>query len=72
VCVRVVWENEDRCVLYRAVKLETKARGLAEYKLGLLQVHEVRRDKGGPELAKDCSFFNGVENVYTQGHVSSS
>jgi len=29
---RVVWENEDRCALYRAVKLETKARGLAEYK----------------------------------------
>jgi hypothetical protein len=58
VCARahVVWENEDRCALYRAVKLETKARGLAEYKLGLLEVHEVRRDKGGPELAEDCTF----------------
>ena len=37
--------------------MKTKASGLAEHKLGLLGVHEVRRDKGGPELAEDYTFL---------------
>ena len=56
VCVSVVCENEDGRVWYRAVKLKTKASGLAECKLGLLEVREVRRDKGVLELAEDCTF----------------
>jgi hypothetical protein len=46
--------------------LKTKASRLAVCKLGLLGVHEVRRNKGGPELAEECTFVSWWrERVYT-------
>jgi hypothetical protein len=42
--------------------LKTVARELGKYKLDLVGVQEVRRDKGGTEQAEDCIFFYGAGN----------
>jgi len=43
--------------LYRACSLTAAARELARYKLDLVGVQEVRRDKAGTGRAGDCNFF---------------
>jgi hypothetical protein len=43
--------------LYRAGSLTAVARELARYKLDLVGVQEVRWDKGGSVIARDCNFF---------------
>ena len=43
--------------LYRAGSLKAAARELARYKLDLVGVQEVRRDKGGTVRAGDYNFF---------------
>jgi len=48
--------------LYRAWSLKAAARELARYKLDVVGVQEVRRDKGGTVRAGDCDFFYGKGN----------
>jgi hypothetical protein len=48
--------------LYRSVSLKTVSRELVKYKLDLVGVREVRRDKGGTEVADYCTFFYGNGN----------
>jgi exonuclease III len=48
--------------LYRTGSLKTVARELGKYKLDLLDVQEVRRDKGGTERAEYYTFFYGAGN----------
>jgi hypothetical protein len=48
--------------LYRSVSLKTVARDLGKYKLDLVGVLEVRRDKGGTERAENYTFFYGAGN----------
>jgi len=48
--------------LYRAVSLTATARELARYKLDLVDVQEVRWDKGGLIRAGDYNFFCGKGN----------
>ena len=48
--------------LYRAGALKAAARELARYKLDLVGVQEVRRDKGGTVGAGDYNFFYGKGN----------
>ena len=48
--------------LYRAGALKAAARELARYKLDLVGVREVRRDKGGTVRAWDYNFFYGKGN----------
>jgi hypothetical protein len=43
--------------LYRSGSLKTVSRQLAEYKLDLVGVQEVRWDKGGTEPADDFTFL---------------
>jgi len=45
--------------LYRAVSLTAAGRELARYKLDLVDVQEVRWDKGGTIRAGDYNFFSG-------------
>ena len=45
--------------LYRAGSLTAAARELARYKLDLVSVQEVSRDKGGTVRAGDYIFFMG-------------
>jgi hypothetical protein len=48
--------------LYRSGSLMTVARELVRYKLDLVDVQEVRWDKGGTERAGDYTFFYGKGN----------
>jgi hypothetical protein len=48
--------------LYRSGSLKTVARELGKYKLDLVGVQDVRRDKGGTERAEDYTFFYGAGN----------
>jgi exonuclease III len=48
--------------LYRAGSLKTVARELGKYKLDLVGVQEVRREKEGTERAEGCTFFFGKGN----------
>ena len=48
--------------LYRTGSLTTAARELARYKLDLVDVQEIRRDKGGTVRAGDYNFFYGKGN----------
>jgi len=48
--------------LYRAGSLKAAARELARYKLDVVGVQEVRRDKGGTVRAGDYNFFYGKGN----------
>jgi exonuclease III len=54
--------------LYRAGSLKTIARVLGKYKLDLVGVQEVRREKEGTGRADDCTFFYGKGNE-DQGQV---
>ena len=49
-------------ILYRAGSLKAAARELARYKLDVVGVQEVRRDKEGTVRAGDCNFFYGKGN----------
>jgi exonuclease III len=51
--------------LYRADSLKIVARELGKYKLYLVNVQEVRWEKGGTERAEDYTFFYGKGNVRT-------
>jgi hypothetical protein len=42
--------------------LKTVARDLGKYKLDLVNIQEVRWDKGGTERAEDYTFFSGARN----------
>jgi hypothetical protein len=48
--------------LYSLGSLTTVARELGQYKLDLVGVQEVRREKGGTERAEDYIFFYGQGN----------
>jgi hypothetical protein len=48
------WHVRSLC---RAGSLKTVTRDLGKYKLGLVDVQEVRWDKGGTERAKIIIFF---------------
>jgi exonuclease III len=48
--------------LYRSGSLKTVARELGKYKLDLVDVQEVRWDKGGTEWSEDYTFFYGAGN----------
>jgi hypothetical protein len=48
--------------LYRIGSLKTAVRKLGKYKLDLVGVQEVRREKGSTERAKDYTFFYGQGN----------
>jgi hypothetical protein len=50
--------------LYRPGSLKIVLRELANYKLHLLGVQEVRWDEGSTEPADDYTFFYGNGNVY--------
>jgi len=52
--------------LYRARFLKAAARELARYKLDVVGVQEVRRDKGARVRAGDYDFFYGKENENPQ------
>jgi len=49
-------------IVYRAGSLKAAARELARYKLDVVGVQEVRRDKEGTVRAGDCNFFYGKGN----------
>jgi exonuclease III len=51
--------------LYRSGSLRTVARELGKYKLDLVDVQEVRWDKGGTERAEDYTFFYGINRAST-------
>ena len=48
--------------LHRSGSLTAAARELVRYKLDLVGVQEIRRDKGGPVRAGDYNFFYGKGN----------
>jgi exonuclease III len=48
--------------LYRSGSLKTVVRELGKYKLDLVDVQEVRWDKGVTEWAEDYTFFYGAGN----------
>jgi exonuclease III len=48
--------------LYRSGSMKMVARELGKYKLDLVGIQEVRRDKGGTERAEDYTFFYGAGN----------
>jgi exonuclease III len=48
--------------LYRSGLLKTVAKKLGKYKLDLVDIQEVRWDKGGTERAEDYTFFYGAGN----------
>jgi hypothetical protein len=50
------WDVRSLC---RTGSLNTVARELGKYKLDLVGVQEVRREKGGTERAEDYTFFYG-------------
>jgi exonuclease III len=48
--------------LYRAGSLRRVAEEISKYKLDLIGVQEVRRDRGGTEPAGEYTFFHGKGN----------
>jgi exonuclease III len=55
--------------IYRSGSLRTVAWELGKYKLDVVGVQEVRRDKSGTELAEDYTLFYGAGNEDHQlGH----
>ena len=53
------WNVRSLC---RAGSIIAAARELARYKLDLVGMHEVRRDREGTVRAGDCNFFYGQGN----------
>jgi exonuclease III len=49
--------------IYKSSSLKAVSRELAKYKLDLVEVQEVRWNKGGTEPADDCTF------LYVNGNI---